>query len=78
MNGWENAGRSGPTEILMIHTNNRRNFNKGSKDQTGASILSHEKASDTTDKQSHQFSYKDLTLQITCLVNTALWLRASR
>ena len=47
MNGDKNAGRSGPVEIPRIHTNQRRNINKESKDQTGASTLGHGKASKT-------------------------------
>ena len=50
--------RSGPVKILRIHRNQRRNINKGSKDQTGASALSHDKASSTMEKQRHQFSHK--------------------
>ena len=41
---WKNAGRSGPAQIPCIHTNQRRNINKGSEDQTGATTLSHDKA----------------------------------
>ena len=39
--------------------NQKQNINKGSKDQTGASKLSHDKASNTMEKQRHQFSCKD-------------------
>ena len=49
------ARRSGPVNILRIHTNQRWNISKGSKDQIGASIFSHDKASNTVEK-SHQFS----------------------
>ena len=47
MDEQKNAGRSGQAQIPGIHTNERQNFNKGSKCQTGASILSHDKASNT-------------------------------
>ena len=63
MDEWENAGRSGSVQIPMIRTNPRRNFNKGSKDQTGASTLSQDKANNTLSKQHYQFAYKESTLQ---------------
>ena len=50
---------SGPVQILMIHTNERWNINKGSKGQACTGTLNHDKASDTMDKQTHQFSRKD-------------------
>ena len=56
---WKTTGRSGPVEILMIQTNQRRDINKGSEDQTGASTLSYEKASNTIEKHSRQFPQKD-------------------
>ena len=49
-------------QILRLHTNQRRNISKRSKDQTGESTLSHGKAGNTVEKQSHQFSHKDYTL----------------
>ena len=38
MDEWKSARRSGPVQMLRIHTNQRRkkNINKGSKDQTGS------------------------------------------
>ena len=36
--------------------------------------LSHDKASSTLEKQIHRFSRNVYTLQITCLVNPALWM----
>ena len=45
-----------------------------SEDLTGATALSNDKASRTMAKQSHQFFYKDLTLQITRFVNSPLWM----
>ena len=71
MNG-KNSGRSGPVQIPRIHTNQRENITKGSEDQNGASTLSHDKTNNAMNK-SHQLSYQDQTLQVTCLVNTALW-----
>ena len=44
MDEWKNARRSGPVQIPRIHTNHRCNINKGSKGQTGAGSLSHDKA----------------------------------
>ena len=57
MDEWKNAGRSGPVQIPRIHTNQRRNINKGSKGQTGATTLTDDEASDiaTMEKQRHQF-----------------------
>ena len=52
---WKNAGRTRSVQIPGIHTIQRRNINKGSKDQTGASTLSHDKAANTIKKQRHQF-----------------------
>ena len=48
-------------------------LDKGSKGQTGAITLSHDKTSNTIAKH-YQFSYKELTLQVTYLGNTALWM----
>ena len=45
---WKTAGRSGPVQILRIHTNQRWNINKGSKDQTGTSTVSHDKTKSNT------------------------------
>ena len=50
MDKWENAGRSGPVQI-PTHIN-QRNVIKRSKDQTGVSTLSHDKASSTMEQQS--------------------------
>ena len=47
-------------QILGIHTNQRWSNNKGSKDQTGTSILFYDKASNAMGKQSHQFTHKGL------------------
>ena len=59
--------------MLVIHTNPGRNITEGSKDQADTGTMSHDKAaSSTMEKQSDQFSYKDETLQINHLVNTAL------
>ena len=45
---------------LGIHTNQVWNIIKGSKDQTGASTLGHDKASITMEQQQrHQFCNKD-------------------
>ena len=60
-------------EVDRLHTNQRRNIIIGSEGQTVASTLSHDKASNTVEKQSHQFSYtKDYTLQVAYLVKTAI------
>ena len=72
MNG-KKAGRSGPVQIFRILTNQRWHINKGSKDQTGAGTLSHDKDSNTmTEKKAAGFS--TFPLQITCTVSTALWM----
>ena len=42
-----NIWMNGPIQKLLIHTNQRQNTNKGSKDLTGASTLIHDKASNT-------------------------------
>ena len=36
-----------------IHTNQKRNINKGSNDQSGASTPNYDKASNTMEKQRH-------------------------
>ena len=41
----KSARRSGPFQILAIHTSHGRNINKGSKDQTGISTVGPDKAS---------------------------------
>ena len=56
---WKNAGRNGPAQIFLIHTNQRQNISIGSEDQTGTSTLIPDKDSNALKKQSHQFSYKD-------------------
>ena len=45
--------------LISTQTKDERNISKGSEDQTGASTLSHDIASNTMEKQSHKFSYKD-------------------
>ena len=65
---WKSVRRSGPVQISSILTNRRQNVSKGRKDQTGGSTLRHDKASNTVEKQSHQFSHKDCTQKVTCLV----------
>ena len=42
---FKTAGRSGPVQIIVIHTNQGWNTIKGSKDQTDTDTLSHDKAS---------------------------------
>ena len=58
-------------------TNERRNISKGSKDQTGAGILNHEKSSNTMEKQSSLFSHNDYTLHL-CYHNCSMDMRAGR
>ena len=41
MDEWKRAGRSGPGQIIELHTN------QGRKDETGASTLSHDRVSST-------------------------------
>ena len=74
MDEWKSARRSGPVQILRAHKNTGWNTIKRRKGQTGTSTLSDHKASNTVEKQSHHFSHKDKYLQITCLINTALWM----
>ena len=59
MDEWKSVWTSGPAQILRIYTNQEWDIIKGSKDETGASTLIHDKASSIVEKQSHQFSYKD-------------------
>ena len=59
MDEWKSAGRSGPVEMLGIHTYQGCYIIKGSKYQTGASILSRDKANYAMEKQRNHFSYKD-------------------
>ena len=62
MDELKTPGSSGSVQILRIHSNQRWNTSKGSKTQTGASTLNHDKASSTVEKQSHQFSHKKIKL----------------
>ena len=42
-------------------------ISKRSRDPTGATTLSHDKAGNAVGKQSHQFAHEDYTLQVTVL-----------
>ena len=53
MDEWKNDGRSGRVIIPRIHTNQTRNISKGSKDHIGASILGHDKATNTMEQEAH-------------------------
>ena len=64
MDEWENAGKSGPIQLLRIHTNQRRNINKGSEDQTGACTLSHDKTSNAISFPTNIKLYKTLAVSI--------------
>ena len=55
-----NTRRSGPVQILRLHTNQRWNISKRSKDQTGASTLSHDKAGNIVEKQTISFPTKNI------------------
>ena len=74
MDEWENAGRSRPVQIPSVHTNQRRNINKGSKDRTGASTLSHDKASNTMKNNAISFPTKIKVARLVNNNNTALWM----
>ena len=57
MDEWTSVRRSGQAQILRSHTNEGWNI-KGRKDETGASLLSRDKANNNTlEKQSHQFFF---------------------
>ena len=45
-------------QILITDTNQRRNTNKGSTDQIGASTLNYDKAGNTVEGQDHRFPNK--------------------
>ena len=51
MDEWKSAERSGPVQILGIHTNQGWNIIKGSNDQTGTGTLSNNKAIGTMEKK---------------------------
>ena len=71
MNG-KNDGRRGPAQITRIHTNQRRNINKGSKDQTGTSTSAMTKLAIPRKTKPSVF-FKDKTL-VTGVVNSPLWM----
>ena len=50
---WKTTWKGWPMQVPKIHTNQRWNINKGSKDKTGASTLSHDKASNTMEQEAH-------------------------
>ena len=66
-----NARRSGPVQILRLYIKQIRDISKRGKCQTGASARSHDKAGNSVEKQSNQFSTKvilDMSLFCRCLI----------
>ena len=51
----------------LVHPNERRSSNKGSEDQTGATTLSHDKASNTMEKNVISFPTKITVYQLLVL-----------